>query len=1079
MKSFCLSVVSLLCLFFSFSIRAEFSEHYFAPVFYSVDVNSRLQDKDILKLAEDEKGFLWLGTASGLFRYDGYEYKKIHFPDDDFDFANIYVRALLAGNNALWIGTLRSGLFRLDLTTYQVKQYHHDNGLQSSISGNQVNDLALDRYGNLWVATNYGLDQLKHEQQTFLHYHSSEGPADRFLNFLLDVEFDRENNLWLATGRGLAKFDDKTGSFQRVFTNAPVAGDQVEKKQQHLQGVRVRRIHAADDGRIWLATHKQGVYVIAAKEGKVIRLPATDSKKGRIHTAIAQPSSKEIWFSSIDGVEIRDADTGDILKVVQANRQDAYGLNNKSVYGMALSKSGLLWLGVSGLGLQYYNPGNNAIKRFDTYAKALQPVFDGVIDNAIKLSENKVLLLSGGKPMQFDLQTGDISAFRLAPEFDKENIKSALQLNDDNLLLGTERGELIYYNVRSGLGHRYPLPLESREGGAVWDIVEGKPGQAWVAANNRVFRLDLNTMTFEPMMDAQGKPFVNNIYYLMFDSQNRLWISATNNGVGVVEEGNNHVDIYNKQVGTAGTLSDNFVTQIVENHRGEILLKTRSGLDKLVAKTDGEMRFLPFAVGLGERSKREEKLLPLPDETYWFGSYVKLDRQGNILGEYNGFDGVLEQGDSVAMFLLKHNKILNISASGILLIDLTSLHSRDFRPAIAVSELTVGNRPSSLSFNDKLIHVPADENKFSLRFSALDLSSPLDNRYRYKLEGYEEHWNETSSDVRQAAYMSLPPGTYRLLLDGTNRTGQWSGSPLKIKVVVDPTIYQTLWFQIMAVVLFSGFIYLVFRWRIRVVRQAEREAYEKKEAIQRAHMLDALMEKKNQLFADVSHELRTPLTALQLRIEALQHKLEEDVEASYDGLMKKVTDINHLIYDIYQLSKSDAGALSFELKPYCCDPLINEVADDLAGFVRLHGFTWRQTISLPSSLQVNVDKEKFNQVLHNLVSNSVAYTDKPGTIALRVTVADSAVHIVVEDSSPGVTEENMLQIFERFYRVESSRSRATGGSGLGLSICKSIVEAFKGDISPSASSLGGLAITIKLPVNGVGVDIPAVDILQK
>ncbi|WDE08692.1 hypothetical protein SG34_032800 [Thalassomonas viridans] len=1065
MKFFYSCAVFLFHLLYSCCSQAAFNKDLFAPIIYSVDANSRLENKEVREIAQDEAGFLWVGTRGGLFRYDGYEYQKVDSPDNSVDFSNIYVRSMLVDKNVLWVGTMSDGLFQLDLTTYEIKHYRHDNQQLGSISGNQVNDLALDKDGNLWVGTSFGLDLFKRKEQTFLHYRSSEDSKERYFNYLLDIEFDHENTLWLATGKGLAKFDEKTLSFHRVFINDAV-GDNHGAKQQHLQGVTVRTIHIADDGRMWLATQKQGTYVVSIEDGHILRLPMEDAAKGKINTVIAQPNKNEIWISGADGVEIRDAATGAILKVLHANRLDAYGLNSKTVFAMSVSKSGLLWLGVSGFGLQYYNPNNNAIKRFDTYSPTLQAVFSRVIDNVIKLSEDKILLFSGGQPEQLNLQTGEVITLKLPFSSNRGNIVSALQLDENNLLLGSESGEIIHYHFPSGTSQRFPLPVVAIKNETVRHMVQGKPGQVWVTLDNHLFRLDLKTMVFEQIMDSQGKPFLNFIQYLMFDKQGRLWV-GTPSGVGVIEQDSSHVDMYNTWKGTAGTLSDNYVTQIVENYQGEILLNTRAGLDKLIDKTEGEMRFVPFAEGLHKKSKNEEKLLPLPDGTYWFGAYFKLDPQGNLLAEYDISDGVLVEGPSRATLLLNQKYILNVSSFGISIIDPAKLHHWNLKPPIVISELAIGNKQSSLSLNGKAIYLSPDDNKFSLRFTALDLSSPEDNRYRYKLEGYEDTWNETPSDIRQATYTSLPPGTYQLLLDGTNREGQWSESPLKVEVIVEPKIYQTLWFQLLTILIFCCFLYLFINWRIRIAKSIERQVYERKEAIQRAKMMDALMEKKNQLLADVSHELRTPLTALQLRIEALQHKMEEDVEASYDGLMKKVTDINHLIHDIYQLSKSDIGTLSFELKPYSCVELLNEVAEELAGFAHLHGFKWQQHIAVSPLLQLKVDKEKFTQVLHNLTNNSVAYTDAPGTIALTVEVKGEYLNVVIEDSSPGVAEQDMPKIFERFYRVESSRSRATGGSGLGLAICKSIIEAFQGSIDSSNSPLGGLAVEIKLPISEV------------
>ena len=119
---------------------------------------------------------------------------------------------------------------------------------------------------------------------------------------------------------------------------------------------------------------------------------------------------------------------------------------------------------------------------------------------------------------------------------------------------------------------------------------------------------------------------------------------------------------------------------------------------------------------------------------------------------------------------------------------------------------------------------------------------------------------------------------------------------------------------------------------------------------------------------------------------------------------------------------------------------------------------------MPKDIHVNLDKTKLKQVLVNIVSNSVKYTDKPGVIKLESAIVQGKVHITIEDSAPNIHDKHLSKIFERMYRVDSSRNRETGGTGLGLAICKSLIEAQNGTIMASQSELGGLKITIELPI---------------
>jgi len=258
----------------------------------------------------------------------------------------------------------------------------------------------------------------------------------------------------------------------------------------------------------------------------------------------------------------------------------------------------------------------------------------------------------------------------------------------------------------------------------------------------------------------------------------------------------------------------------------------------------------------------------------------------------------------------------------------------------------------------------------------------------------------------------------------------------------------------------AGLIIFILSASFLIYRQRQK----RKLVNERASLMAELVDKKNQLLADVSHELRTPLSVLHVKVEALQYNLVKDVDASYESLLNKIGEINHMISDIYQLAQSDIGALMLNIMPHHCLPTVTLWADELAEVVESKDFSWQQNIEIADDLILKFDGDKIKQVLNNLIHNSIAYTDKPGKIAISMIMLKNHLSIRIDDSSPGVEKENLTRIFERLFRVETSRSRATGGSGLGLSICESIISAHQGTILAKTSKLGGIAITIKLPI---------------
>ena len=182
-----------------------------------------------------------------------------------------------------------------------------------------------------------------------------------------------------------------------------------------------------------------------------------------------------------------------------------------------------------------------------------------------------------------------------------------------------------------------------------------------------------------------------------------------------------------------------------------------------------------------------------------------------------------------------------------------------------------------------------------------------------------------------------------------------------------------------------------------------------------------------------------------------------DVQSGYRDLNAKVSEINRLISDIYQLAKADSLSLDLDKREYSLALAFSQWESDWSTLVIAKGFAWHSDINLGDATMM-MDADRVKQIIDNLLSNSIHYTDLPGSIKLTATFAKQQLTVRIEDSAPSVDDDKLAKIFERLYRVESSRSRQTGGSGLGLAICKSLVEAHGGKIRAKQSELGGLLI---------------------
>ncbi|MEO6171631.1 MAG: ATP-binding protein, partial [Arenimonas sp.] len=233
---------------------------------------------------------------------------------------------------------------------------------------------------------------------------------------------------------------------------------------------------------------------------------------------------------------------------------------------------------------------------------------------------------------------------------------------------------------------------------------------------------------------------------------------------------------------------------------------------------------------------------------------------------------------------------------------------------------------------------------------------------------------------------------------------------------------------------------------------------------QMANALEKNQEARRQWGADIAHELRTPLSILRGEIQALQDGVRQPGPENLASLQAECGRLASLVDDLYQLALSDAGALSYRFEMLDLAELLQEIISSQTVAMQQAGLELQWVLPSPP-IFVRADRQRLLQLFVNLLSNSLRYTDAPGHVRIEVTPVNDFWQIDVADTAPGVPPESIGKVFDRLYRVEPSRSRAFGGAGLGLSICRNIVNAHNGCIEATASAKGGLLVRVLLPAS--------------
>lgn len=236
-----------------------------------------------------------------------------------------------------------------------------------------------------------------------------------------------------------------------------------------------------------------------------------------------------------------------------------------------------------------------------------------------------------------------------------------------------------------------------------------------------------------------------------------------------------------------------------------------------------------------------------------------------------------------------------------------------------------------------------------------------------------------------------------------------------------------------------------------------------------AASLEKSQQSRNQWIADISHELRTPLTILQGSLEAIKDGIRPANETNLQQIHEEVLWLNRLVDDLYQVTLNDIGGLNYKMNPVDLKRIVESSVAMVEDAIYEKGL--RLSTRFPQeAFKLNGDESRLQQMVTNLLWNSIAYTDavtdsgSAGQIQMSLTQTSSHVILVIEDSAPSVDEDEMEHLFERLFRTEGSRNRRHGGAGLGLAIVQQIIEAHMGTVSVSRSPLGGVRVSVKLPI---------------
>ena len=991
--------------------------------------DNQLSSSLATQVFQDSNGFIWIATRNGLNVYDGYNFTVIRkTKEDNRGLSSNYINCitqdaqghiLLGTNNSLLLynGKSFANIPLLDsnnqpISTYVTQVYRLKN-----------NDIAV-------VTSGYGIMVKKEDAEAC---YAIKGEVEN-LKFIHKILEDKEERLWIILESGKLYRADKKGKLTKQIPGTETLeaqdikqdakgniylatkdnglyilkqGSTVFTKIPGISNLPIDNIYISRDQRIYIGCDGMGIFVYNPVTGITLDNPLFSRKinlaKTKV-TSIIEDFTGNIWVSMMQKGVLMQPQTQCDFNYMGFRLGNRNVIGENSVTSLCVNQGNQVWVGTDKDGLYLFDLKTGSINGhffYNTTVLALCKdqkgrTWVGTYTDGIGFID------TGGSFHPFNLGFGkQIGIFDIQKD-PQGNVWFATM--GEGLFRLSLDGNIKQWKAQYGADNN--LKKNSIPNDYLAKLSISKDGKrVFVATSVGLACYDQQknswTSTFGGVNCLNKGCFSHCVYS---DSKNRVWFGTEDGAICYdPKKGFAHPKIYNTELG----LSDNSVASIIEDYKGRIWIGTTCGLNQ-------------------------------------------VDTEKGTINKYYSDNGLQsnEFSDAAACTLWGGKMLVMGGTGGINWFDTDKVKQHPWQAKVTISGLLVGNKPVARNmesgiytitdkgvYNSDKFSLSHEDNTFTIQLSTLTYNNVEQISYAYSING--EDWRTIQPGINELSFSHMPAGTYKFRVKAICNGYE---TPVKeFSIIVHPAWYASIWAKFCYLLAFLGLCLLYIKHRKRKM--------EDQLVLQQHIHAEEMGEAKLKFFMNISHEIRTPLTLILTPLFTL---IKEDKDAHrqgiYDMMRKNSERILHLINQMMDLRKIDKGQMVMHMSQ---TDMVAFISDEYKLFcqqavAKSIQFTFEHE---DEALPVWIDRDNFDKVLMNVLSNAFKFTPAGGRIRITLSHSPHHVRIAIKDSGKGIQEDKLETIFQRFYQSTTSSNDRNVGTGIGLDLTRSLVELHYGTIT--------------------------------